>query len=161
MSTLLSLVQTYKITDLSKGPGVIPVKIQDSFRITKYYTYIHSINIQSIKLELIRLSKLINLIDSYDSKYQITSLNQHLSYSQNKLEHLLLNRPNVLKRTKRGLINGLGSAISWLTGNMDANDKKHYDDIINKLESNNYHIEHNVENQISINKKLIEEFKRH
>lgn len=40
------------------------------------------------------------------------------------------------RRTKRGLINGLGSAISRLTRNMDANDKVRYGEILRKVEAN-------------------------
>lgn len=45
------------------------------------------------------------------------------------------------KRTKRGLIDGMGHAIKFITGNMDANDAQEINRQIGELQSNNkrYH----------------------
>lgn len=56
-----------------------------------------------------------------------------------KLAHLLLNT----YRAKRGLV----TAISWLTGNMDPNNKAKYDEILKQVQTNEYHLEDNVEKQ--------------
>lgn len=156
--------------DLSKGPGIIPVKIQDSYIISKYFNYIHSINLTTLQFEL--TNALITLDSLNEDRKPKTSYNEslraqrtqaqleilktHIAYAQDKLDHILLNSQS--KRPKRGLINALGTAISWLTGNMDADDKAHYDSIIRKIESNNRHVEHNVVKQTVINKRMIDEF---
>lgn len=147
----------FKLTDLTEGPGVIPVRIQDSYRITKYYTYVHSINISHLQNGLDQITKLIKVVElKTQNSHSVPSLKEHVNYIQSKLDHIVLHTPKV--RNKRGLINGLGNAISWLTGNMDANDKEYYDKVISKVEANSYHIEHNVEKQLAVNKKLIDDF---
>lgn len=40
------------------------------------------------------------------------------------------------RRERRGIINGLGSIINLITGNMDNNDRQHYDSILDQLTKN-------------------------
>jgi hypothetical protein len=155
----------YKLTDLTNGPGIIPIKVQNSRIISDYYTYVHSINLTTIQDELdnllatIKITKtdFANSIQEQVSLARTKILEAHINYAKYKFEHVFLNNH---KRIKRGLINGLGTAISWLTGNMDAKDKEKYDQIINKLEKNEYRLEHNVENSLAVNEKMIEDFNK-
>ena len=48
----------------------------------------------------------------------------------NKMVNLFHNR------NKRGLINGLGSIIKSITGNLDSQDAERYDEIFRKIEEN-------------------------
>lgn len=57
------------------------------------------------------------------------------------------------------MIRRLGSAISWLTFNMNANYKDKYDKIHKKME-NLYHIVHNGHERISLNEKLARELNK-
>lgn len=154
---LLVPVTGFKTTDLSKTSGITPIKIQDAFIINNTYTYMHNINVRILKRELNNLENIINKISirSNDNN-RISMINLHLKYTKIKLDHLHFNS----HRIKRGLVNGIGSAISWLTGNMDADDKAKYDSILQSVQSNEYHLEHNVEKQLSINRKIIDEFNK-
>lgn len=160
--TLLDLTRTYTLTALSRGPGVIPIEVQKSYRITNYSTYIHSINIQTLQTELDRMATLLSSKEAdFGSRGTSKSMFQHLYFAQDKLDHIMMHKPSgTNERLKRGLINGLGTAISWLTGNMDAGDKEHYDQVINKIESDSSKLEHNLENQVIINRKLVNDFNR-
>lgn len=105
---------------------------------------------------------------------EIINIQTHLiNFKNHKMFHLLNDLTNdaieqlqliqfkdINKRTKRGLINGLGNIISWITGNMDADDKEYYDKIISNVEKNNYKIEHNIETTVNINHRLIEDYKK-
>lgn len=62
------------------------------------------------------------------------------------------------KRNKRGLINGLGSIIKSITGNLDSQDAEKYDKLFEKIKQNQHILqEQNLEN-IAINKKMILKF---
>lgn len=61
-------------------------------------------------------------------------------------------------RTKRGLIDGLGTLIKTITGNMDANDAITLNKHIEKIFENEQNINEELDNQNQINKKMIERF---
>lgn len=78
--------------------------------------------------------------------------NKLLLLVKNKVYSLTMHH----KRYKLDLINGLGSAISWLKGNMAEEDKDHYDKVIHEVESNNFNIKHKVEGEIKTNNTIEE-----
>ena len=148
--------EAYTITDVSKTPGITHVKLPSAFILDNYYTitfyidYHHYYN-ALIQLEnnLYRFSKL----DMYKTTLNLLKLT--------KSQFSIINTPTLPHlRNKRGIINGLGKAINWLTGNMDADDKSHYDQLLQKLEENNYAIEHNIEHQAQTDIELIRTFQK-
>lgn len=141
---------------MTQGPGITSFKITKTLVVDKYYTFIHITNLELLDSELQNLHNIINVSYKLNQTSSVKSLHKYYLYSRNKLDHIITNHHRI--RVKRGLINGLGKAISWLTGNMDSDDKEKYDKIINGIERNAFHLEHNVENQLALNKKLIEEF---
>jgi hypothetical protein len=149
---MLTASNSYKVIDLTNSAGAIPIRIKDSYVVEKFYSYIHHLNISQLSEELDRLKIHKELLEtSLIEDGLVDALHIKYSYIRNKLMHLV----SIQNRKRRGIFNGLGTAISWITGNMDANDKERYDNAINKIQNNNYHIEHNVEAQISVNKHLL------
>lgn len=65
---------------------------------------------------------------------------------------------NVPKRTKRGLINGLGSIIKQITGNLDYDDEIYFDSILNQLKQSQNQISTQLNKQYSINNEIIQKF---
>lgn len=64
------------------------------------------------------------------------------------------------KREKRGLINGLGTIIKTISGNLDSNDAEKYDKLFKKIQQNQQTLQNqNLEN-IRINKKMISDFNK-
>ncbi|XP_061724967.1 uncharacterized protein LOC133530906 [Cydia pomonella] len=61
-------------------------------------------------------------------------------------------------KQKRGLINGLGSIIKSITGNLDHNDAHHYNQAIQTLQKNQNIIGNKLNSGISINKQMLESF---
>lgn len=117
----------------------------------------HNIPLRALRRELNNIEHSFTTINfTHDNPYQTHLFQIHLRNTQSKLDHLY----HIPRRSKRGIINGLGSAISWLTGNMDADDKARYDDILRKVEANEYHLEHNVAQELSVNKRLVQEFNK-
>lgn len=75
---------------------------------------------------------------------------EYLSHKITKiLDHLNTFEPN---RNKRGLIDGLGSIIKSVTGNLDSSDAVKYDTAINALSNNQIKIANEYNNHVSINK---------
>lgn len=62
------------------------------------------------------------------------------------------------ERHKRGLIDGLGSIIKTITGNLDQNDAYRYDNAISKLSKNDQKIKSLINEQITLVKSTIRNF---
>lgn len=93
-----------------------PAKLKESFR-----NLVHIVDLNEYVASTEKMTETINSIKDYGQHDDIEDI---LLVSSLKLDELR-NRLNSLlpfKRTKRGLINGLGSAIKFITGNMDAED---------------------------------------
>lgn len=151
---LLHQAVAYKISPLTKSPGITAVKLQDAYIVKEHYTYMHNINISTLQDELDNIRYILKLMPKNNIQ-QLKVMELYLNNTQDKLDHIFINSRH---RLRRGLINGLGTVISWITGNMDADDKEKYDNILRNMQTNEYHLEHNVENQLSVNQKLINEF---
>ncbi|VEN46167.1 unnamed protein product [Callosobruchus maculatus] len=88
------------------------------------------------------------LIDSYQKiRVQINkddiighALLLDLGHTVNSIEQELLKFNSIHKRSRRGLVNGLGTIIKYVTGNLDQND-------LTTIQ-NNFHKLHNTQNQI-------------
>lgn len=61
-------------------------------------------------------------------------------------------------RNKRGLINGLGSIFKAITGNLDANDGEHFENLIQQLGSNQVKLQKQILATHSLSKTLIQKF---
>ena len=68
-------------------------------------------------------------------------LNHYKNEVKSKFQNLNINE-NL--RKKRGLINGLGSVIKSITGNLDAQDAEYYDKLIDELKNNQQNIQKNL-----------------
>lgn len=69
-----------------------------------------------------------------------------------------LNNLLPFKRIKRGLFDGLGSAIKYITGNMDNNDAKKINLQLKELMENKNNVNTDIKNQIILNTEMIERF---
>ncbi|XP_039277002.1 uncharacterized protein LOC120349856 [Nilaparvata lugens] len=153
---LLAPATSYKMVDLSRTSGIAPIKIQNSHIINETFTYVHNINTSYLRLELSNIETFVDFLAKRNNidKSRLSMMKLNLKYTKNKLNEI----QSVNYRQKRGLFNGLGSAISWITGNMDADDKERYDKILQTVQSNEYHLSNNVDKQFAVNQKLINEF---
>lgn len=130
---------TFQVTEIKDNPGLFPLKLGTTQIQTDHWTFVHIFNLDDLMNEYnvledsftqIRLA-LDNSIDnkSYVREYQNT-VNLVIDLQNKiKLQFEQLNPINTLKnnltsknRIKRGLINGLGSIIKIITGNLDHED---------------------------------------
>src|SRR5436190_10032648 len=65
---------------------------------------------------------------------EINTKNMHVIKQYSKLSERL----NILfpRRFRRGILNGLGSIIKQITGNLDNNDKEKYDQLLEEIQQN-------------------------
>lgn len=84
----------------------------------------------------------------------------HLVSSLESKIHSQINQinPSYNSRSKRGLINGLGSIVKSLTGNLDQEDAQKYDRLISKLSSNQGKIKSLINEQTTLMQKSITNF---
>lgn len=140
------------IFNISPSPGI-------------YYEHFGSklnlilINFNKIK-ELCLQNKLPSLI-SCNYSISILAKDIHKITNQNSLLKELVNDESfVNNRKKRVFINGLGNIIKAITGNLDNDDAKYYNDAIEELNSNENHLNNLLKEQIQIVRSTIQNFNR-
>lgn len=87
------------------------------------------------------------------------SFNRALQYQLASVEQKF-NSISPIYRVKRGLIDGLGTIIKSISGNLDANDAIHYDQAIFDLENNQKSVVQKLNKQISLTTAIIENFNK-
>lgn len=126
-----------------------------------YYIY-YSYNLSSILTEYDKLNKQKDTLQIYLQKgtdnytMELETHNNILNFNFYRLN----NKIRVLfnKRIKRGLVNGFGTIIKTITGNLDASDGEKYDKLFKQIKQNENKLQNqNLEN-IRISKELTEKF---
>lgn len=148
--------QEIKLESLDDGPGLLPYKLGLMKLTTHHHTFIQYVqlsnienNVQSLRTQLVTCqNRLTN--DTY-ALYEI-----QIKYLTNKLDSVLRQLKSLEpSRAKRGLVDGLGSIIKSLTGNLDHEDALKYNEAIKLLENNQYKITAELNNHISLSKEWI------
>lgn len=158
--------QEIKITSLETNPGILPFHLGNA-RIRQFsHEFIHYFDILPI-LEQIKNIKVLhnNFIKILElethEKYNSTLLNfnQHILYLfdvvNTKFKSIY---PFDLRRTKRGLINALGSVVKFISGNLDHDDAIRYENAIKELYENQDKIVKSYNKQMTLNTDLMNWF---
>lgn len=144
-----------EIQRFDKDQKMVALEIGKSRTIESYFNLIHIINLNNYEKQIVDIN---DTIDKFEKQNRLKDITNTCRLKLKGLE-IKLHTLNPYKRTKRGLINALGSAIKFITGNMDANDA----DIINKqireLEDLSYDSADMVNNQKSLNLQMMQRFK--
>lgn len=132
----------------------------------KTHTFIHYYDLEPIRNEIKTLKRQYENVTlaikdglSHPYFFELDNFNKALSYQLNSAEQKF-NSLNPTGRVKRGLINGLGTIIKSISGNLDANDAAHYDQAISDLENNQKEIVKKLNKEISLTTEIIENFNR-
>lgn len=88
----------------------------------------------------------------------INLLSQLNDSVKNKLKEITADTKKYEFRSKRGLINGIGSIFKSITGNLDSSDGEHYNECIDKINRDEREIESLLKNQISVTTSVIKNF---
>lgn len=163
-----ALAAEIKIDDLSNSAGLLPFKLGSSKIIVKKHTFLHYIELDSLVEKINNLRLAYNTFNESifnDTEYAFSSSlrNSYVSLEsllleiEDKIKNIILNKPTN-KRTKRGLLNIVGTINKWFTGSLDANDGEKYDNAIRILEKNQQKIVSETNTQITLFKKLVNEY---
>lgn len=107
-----------------------------------------------------QFSKLVNISNSDTSFYKESSnYIKAINYTKNLINEKI-NNFNLVKRTKRGLINGLGSIIKQISGNLDYNDGEHFESLISEIQNTQNDLRKQLNKQYSINSEISLNFNR-
>lgn len=154
--------QDVRITNLETNPGILPLKLGQARIQTSLHDFVHYYDlkpiaqeIETISLQYDSITKALNSCYPYFSNLQNfdISLQYQLKSAKRKLDTIY-----PIHRTKRGLINGLGSIIKAISGNLDQEDAERYNRAIDSLQNNQENIVQDLNSHISITRDLIENF---
>lgn len=152
------MTQRIDYHDITHTKGLLALNMGKTRIITHYNNLIHIINITNLEISVSQIKttlfdkKIIS--NKFTTKfYNIVNLEKQLFKLEDKINSL---KPIV--RNKRGLIDGLGTIIKQITGNMDHNDALEINDQIKSLQDNSLLTTNSVKNQHNLNDKMIERF---
>lgn len=98
-----------------------------------------------------------NLKSTYENdtfyEKELNNHNKIATFTQRVINEKINNIKN-----KRSLIDGLGTIIKTITGNLDAQDGVRYDKIIKNLENKEINLQHQLNYQFTINKQIMQRF---
>lgn len=154
------------MTKITNNPGLLPLQLGQTQISNDYWSYI----------QVLDLSPLIDEFRLVQNQYKRlkTRLIQNKSYQQeytnsfpliDNLEQKITNQIFQLNpedtshaRHKRGIVNGLGSILKIITGNLDQEDAQKYDDQISFLTKNHDKIKSILSEQVTILNSTITNF---
>lgn len=147
------LAQEIRLESLDDGPGILPFKLGPMRLITHYHSFLQYTQLTNIEEKISLVRKQITELEGkllYDTymlfELQVTHLNAKLDKASYQLKSL---EP---RRSKRGLIDGLGSVVKSITGNLDYTDAIRYNDAIKVLRGNQDKLNLEINSHISLSK---------
>lgn len=148
------LGQKMEIQDLTNSKGLLPMKLGTAKIILGHNNLIHIVRLEQYQETIDRIRQTLeNFEHVNEMKDSLSTTRKKLDELDHKLHTLLPNR-----RHKRGLINGLGTLIKSITGNMDSNDALHLNEQIEFLLNSDRNITNKINKQNRLNHEMIERF---
>lgn len=103
---------------------------------------------------------IIKINNSWHVNREIDNYNRIVKFMknnvQNKMDNIKVN--NIGNRFKRGILNGLGTIVKYISGNMDSSDNERISKILNHLKSNEKRLQEQLKIQYSVSHSLIKNF---
>lgn len=148
--------QDVTIDSLDNGPGLLPFKLGATKMVTHYHSFLNYIDLDHIHSQIESVqSQILELRPQLNNK-TLSLYDPHIEHLSNKLAKIS-SQINTFEtsRNKRGLINGLGSVIKSISGNLDYTDAIKYENAIQILQANEQKLETQINNHVSLNKDWI------
>lgn len=129
------------------------------------HTFVHYYDLSSLYEQYYNLNSQYNAfrINTFKNNFygrELGNYNNIIKFTQlsikDKISHVDLHLANA--RNKRGLVNGLGTIFKTISGNLDHEDGKRYNNILKHLETNQDQFEKQLQMQYTVNKQVIREF---
>lgn len=152
MITAQEISQEITLESLDDGPGLLPFRLGTTKLITHFHTFLQYIQLKDIrdKIEVLQIQLTDFKHQLHNHTYMLYEL--QIEYLSSKLVKVI-NHLETLETTriKRGLIDGLGSVVKTITGNLDHSDALRYDNAIKNLQDNDMKIASQFNSHISLN----------
>ena len=156
--------QKIEFKDLENNPGILPFKLGNVRIQLSRHTFLHKIALDKLELEIQKCGYYLNEMDEILKRDTAASSyfnnTKNINYAQlHKLVisfKLIKPSANFTSRSKRGLINGLGNIIKYITGNMDNTDQIRIEDSLKRLSESQSNIMRSFNQHLSLNKKAIQ-----
>ena len=124
---------------LTQNPGINMLELgKVHFYLNSHFNF-YRYNLSTIKNEYNKIFKHKNEILDHISKHKnlTNELKTYVNILQFNCEQLT-NKIKIIAshKNKRGIIDGLGTIVKTITGNLDANDGRRYDELFDKINKN-------------------------
>lgn len=149
MVIMQTTTATLTVTPITTTNGYTVINMGQTEVVRDTKTILHILNVDDIRQTLNILEQNINEVNIQNDPI----VRQLLEAIQAKLTTI---EPKERARTKRGLINIVGTAHKWLFGTMDDSDRQEISDHLRVIESNVENSIRNLNAQIEINSSLNE-----
>lgn len=126
----MTLTKEIRLESLEDGPGLLPFNLGHTRLTSHFHTFLQRIRLDDIEDKINVLHSQILTFETQlpNDTYILYELQIH--YLNNKLKSALTQLKGLEpRRVKRGLIDGVGSVIKSLTGNLDYTDAIHYNKV--------------------------------
>ena len=165
---MLPVCRAAVIKNMEQSGGVLPIALEKTYLENAEHVLVHYYNIETLYEEYDRLvhnqdeyrtlvkrnRKLEEEVDEYLTMFDQTQ--GRLAIRFQNLVPKLTNK----RRYKRGLINGLGTIIKAVTGNLDDDDRQRYEQILNEIKNKNSDLENQIKHQYSITESMIKSYNK-
>ena len=141
------------LESLEDGPGLLPFKLGPAKIITQHHSFLQSIDIDEIKSKVALVKTQVDYIQPHLNNKTRSLYEPHIAHLKTKLEKISEQLQTFdPHRVKRGLIDGLGSVIKSISGNLDYTDALRYNNAIEVLQDNEQEITSQFNQHISLSK---------
>lgn len=145
---------------------ILPISIGTTYVTTDHNTAYYHINTTIIGKSIKNLETTLKTLKStlnqttWSKDYIATLFETNIETSQSRIDDLkkFLKQFSMKKRTKRGILNFVGTVQKWLYGTLDAEDGARYDSYIQTLDENQQTINKNLEDQAQVLRQVTKTF---
>lgn len=148
---------------------ILPIELGKTKLVYSKHTFLYYLDLENIFIQLRNLEKSFKLVKETINKVNVTNPSSYHGLAEgiiNRAEYLIKEVQNKFEnlhghvRVKRGFFDGVGKLSKWLFGTLDADDEKRYDQAIDLLEKNQENLADEVNLQISLFKRLIDNYNK-
>ncbi|KAL0881796.1 hypothetical protein ABMA27_001577 [Loxostege sticticalis] len=149
----VAVAQEILLDSLEDGPGILPFKLGPTKIISHYHSFLQFIDIDDIKSKVSLVKTQLNDVRPQLNNKTLSLYEPHIDYLSKKLEKVSDQLQTFeVNRVKRGLIDGLGSVVKSISGNLDYTDAIRYDNALKSLQSNEEKLVSEFNTHISLSK---------
>lgn len=138
---------------MQDGPGLLPFNLGPTKVISHYHSFLQYVPINDIRNNIIIVKTQLTNIGRQINNQSLPLYEPHINYLKSKLGKVYEQLDTFQSsRVKRALIDGLGSVIKSISGNLDYTDALRYDGAIKILQDNENKLTSELNEHISLGK---------